>query len=132
MIGLDTNMLVRYLVQDDPVQSEQAARLIEEKCTKQSPGRISLVVLCELVWILLGAYRFPKKSVTAVLGQLFATTELEVENEEVARLSLDAYRKGSADFADYVIGCSNKKAGCEKTYTFDQNFGGSHLAQSIH
>lgn len=132
MIGLDTNVLVRYLVQDDPVQSELAARLIEERCTKQSPGRISLVVLCELVWVLLGAYRYPKKSVTDVIGQLLATTELEVENEEVARLSLDAYRNGAADFADYVIGCSNKKAGCDKTYTFDHDFGDSQLAQSIH
>ncbi len=96
-------------MQDEPVQSKLATRLIEGNCTKQSPGRISLLVLCELVWVLLGAYRYPKKSIADALGQLLVTSELEVENEEVARLSLDAYRKGTADFADYVIGYSNKK-----------------------
>ena len=131
MIGLDTNVLVRYLVQDEPVQSKLATRLIEDKCTKQSPGRISLVVLCELVWVLQGAYRYPKKSIADALGQILITSELEVEHEEVARLSLDAYRKGTADFSDYVIGYSNKKAGCDVTYTFDHEFGGSRLAKPV-
>ncbi|MFQ3168802.1 MAG: putative nucleic-acid-binding protein [Limisphaerales bacterium] len=132
MIGLDTNVLIRYLVQDDPRQAKMATKLIEGKCSKQSPGRISLVVMCELVWVLLGAYRYPKKSVVAALGQLLITAELEVENEEVARLSLDAYRNGAADFADYVIGFSNKKAGCDVTYTFDHAFGNSRIAKSLH
>lgn len=124
-------MLVRYLVQDDPEQAGLATQLIEGQCSRQSPGRISLVVLCELAWVLLGAYRYPKKSVVAALGQLLITAELEVENEEAARLSLDAYRNGAADFADYVIGYSNKKAGCDVTYTFDHDFANSRVATSL-
>ena len=131
MIGLDTNVLVRYLIQDDPAQALLATKLIEENCSKHSPGRLSLVVLCELVWVLSGAYRYPKKTILEVLGQILITSELEVENEQVARLSLDAYKNGAADYADYVIGFSNKTSGCDVTYTFDHNFADDRIAKLL-
>ncbi len=131
MIGLDTNVLVRYLVQDDPGQSDLATKLIEGNCTKHSPGRISMVVLCELVWVLSGAYRYPKKTIVDALGQLLITSDLEIENEPVARLSLDAYKNGAADYANYVIGFSNITSGCDVTYTFDQNFADSRIAKLL-
>ena len=131
MIGLDTNVLVRYLIQDDPAQALLATKLIEENCSKHSPGRLSLVVLCELVWVLRGAYRYPKKTIVDALAQLLITSELEVENEQVARLSLDAYKNGAADYADYVIGFSNKTSECVVTYTFDHNFADDRIAKLL-
>ena len=131
MIGLDTNVLVRYLIQDDPAQALLATKLFEENCSKHSPGRLSLVVLCELVWVLSGAYRYPKKTIVDALAQLLITSELEVENEQVARLSLDAYKNGAADYADYVIGFSNITSGCVVTYTFDQKLADSRIAKLL-
>ncbi len=120
MIGLDTNVLVRYLTQDDPEQSAQANHLIETKCTRHTPGRISLVVLCELTWVLGGAYRYEKQIVLQVLENILASVDLTVENEDIARSALAAFRWGEADFADYVITYSNYSAGCEVTYSFDR------------
>jgi predicted nucleic-acid-binding protein len=121
MIGLDTNVLVRYLTQDDPEQSVRASYLIESECTRHKPGRISLVVLCELAWVLDGAYGYKKKLVVQVLENIMASRELSVENEGIARSALAAFRRGRADFADYVIVFSNRNAGCEATYSFDRD-----------
>lgn len=123
MIGLDTNVLVRYLTQDDPEQSTRANRIIEAQCTRHAPGRVALVVLCELVWVLRGAYRYDKSQVVEVLEQILATVELVVENEDIASRALSAYRSGSADFADYAIAYGNDAAGCEVTYSFDRRLG---------
>lgn len=120
MIGLDTNVLVRYLTQDDPDQSARAGHLIETRCTRQDPGRISLVVLCELTWVLGGAYGYEKKLVVQVLKHILASRELIVENEDIARSALAAFLRGGAGFADYVIVFSNRSAGCEATYSFDR------------
>ncbi len=120
MIGLDTNVLVRYLTQDDPDQSAQANNLIETRCTRREPGRISLVVLCELTWVLSGAYGYGKKLVVQVLEHILASQELAVENEDIARSALKSFRRGGPDFADYVIVFSNRSAGCETTYSFDR------------
>ena len=120
MIGLDTNVLVRYLTQDEPEQAARASHLIETKCISQEPGRISLVVLCELTWVLGGAYEYEKKLVVQVLERILASRDLSVENEDIARSALAAFRRGGAGFADYVIVYSNRSAGCEATYSFDR------------
>jgi predicted nucleic-acid-binding protein len=129
MIGLDTNVLVRYLTQDDPEQSLRANRLIESCCTRKEPGRISLIVLCELVWVLRGAYGYQKSLVTNALEQILFSRELEVENAPIAASALSAYRKGSADFADYVIVFCNRSSGCELTYSFDKKLGKHRLVR---
>lgn len=120
MIGLDTNVLVRYLTQDAPEQASKAEQLIDKHCTKDEPGHISLVVLCELVWVLRGAYGYEKNLVIKVLEQIMATSELMVEAEHIAKLALVAFKTNTADFADYVVVFSNRTAGCEMTYSFDQ------------
>jgi predicted nucleic-acid-binding protein len=120
MIGLDTNVLVRYLTQDHPEQASQASQLIEKHCTIDDPGFISLVVLCELVWVLRGAYEYKKQLVVKVLDQIMTIKELIVEAEQTVRYALAAYRNGPADFADYVIIFSNRAQGCETTYSFDK------------
>lgn len=120
MIGIDTNVLVRYLVQDDPEQSAQSTLLIEQECNLSSPGYLSNIVLCELVWVLTGAYKYDKNLVIEVMEQILVTTELLVENENVVRKAINDYKIGSADFSDYLIVNNNQQSGCSKTYTFDK------------
>ncbi len=120
MIGLDTNVLVRYLTQDHPDQSVRANRLIESRCTTEDPGRIALMVLCELVWVLRGAYGYQKSLVVETLDQILSSRELVVENAHIAASALSSYKKGPADFSDYVIISSNREALCEATYSFDK------------
>ena len=120
MIGIDTNVLVRYLVQDDLEQSEQSTLLIEQECNLSSPGYLSNIVLCELVWVLTGAYKYDKNLVIEVMEQILVTVELLVENENVVRKAINDYKIGSADFSDYLIVNNNQQSGCTKTYTFDK------------
>lgn len=119
MIGLDTNVLVRYITQDEPQQAQRANHVIEQ-CSKASPGYIAQIVLCELVWVLRRAYGYDKQQVIAVVDQILITAELDVENEELARRALEAWRSGLAGYSDYLIALSNQAAGCELTYSFDQ------------
>lgn len=120
MIALDTNVLVRYLVQDDEEQAAIASELIEQQCRVDSPGYLSVVVLCELVWVLRGAYRYEKQLVVSVLEQLLVTAEFEVEHEEVVRSAVTEFKVGKADFSDYVIMCISREAGCKQMFSFDQ------------
>ena len=120
MIGLDTNVLVRYLTQDHPEQSPRANELIESRCTREDPGWIPLIVVCELVWVLRGAYGYQKSVVIQVLEQILASRDLEVGDAQIAASALSAYKNGPADFADYAIVLSSRAAGCELTYSFDQ------------
>jgi len=120
MIGLDTNVLVRYIVQDDPGQANAAARLIEGRCTSRSPGYVSVPVLVELVWVLAGAYRYERAVVAAVIRQLLRTIELMVEDRDAAWSALREFEAGSADFADSLIAHRNRARGCTQTFTFDR------------
>ena len=120
MIGLDTNVLVRYIVQDDPGQADAAARLIEGRCTARSPGYVSVPVLVELAWVLAGAYRYDRTVVAAVIRQLLRTIELLVEDRDAAWSALREFEAGAADFADCLIAHRNRDRGCTQTYTFDR------------
>lgn len=117
---LDTNVLARYIVQDDPEQSHAATRLIDSRCTVQSPGWVGVTVLLELVWVLTTAYRYEKAVVVSVIRQLLRTTELMVEDSESAWTALREFETGNADFADYLISHRNHASGCTRTYTFDR------------
>ena len=120
MIGLDTNVLVRYIVQDDPGQGEAAGRLIDGRCTASSPGYVSVTVLVELVWVLAGAYRYERRVVATVIRQLLRTIELMVEDRDAAWSALREFEAGAADFADCLIARRNRARGCTQTYTFDR------------
>jgi predicted nucleic-acid-binding protein len=119
VIGLDTNVLVRYLVRDDARQAGAAAKLIARHCSKEQPGRVSLVVLCELVWVLSRAYRYAQPEIGAVVEKLLQTAELDIESADIAWAALRLYRSEGAGFADAVIGLCNQQAGCQLTATFD-------------
>ena len=120
MKGLDTNVLVRYFTQDDPVQSVAAERCIQSTCTADQPGLIHAVVLCELVWVLETAYGYSRDQIVNVLDLVLRTRQLQVQDRGIMREALTVYRSGKADFADAVIGHGNRTAGCETTYTFDR------------
>ena len=118
MIGLDTNVLVRYVSQDDPVQSPKATALIES-LTAEEPGFIAMVSVVELVWVLQSCYRATKSEIVAVLETLLRTRELVVERAEVMWQALRRFSGSNADFADCLIERCAHAAECEYTVTFD-------------
>lgn len=120
MTGLDTNVLVRYLTQDDPRQSKRANALVAETVASGERLFVSAVVLSELVWVLRGPYAFDKATVVSTLERLLATAQLEIDQKDLVREALEDYRLGGGDFADYVIGRRGREAGCEQTASFDR------------
>lgn len=130
MTGLDTNVLVRYVVRDDEAQAKAAAAFIAEHCTPQSPGWINRIVLCELAWVLQSAYKFSRSEICGLLDRLLRTRQLRVEDLPQAWQALAAYRSGKGDFADALLAWTNRDQGCEMTATFDReaaSFGGFRL-----
>ena len=116
MIGLDTNILVRYLTRDDEHQWQQASKLILEN----QPCFITNIVLCELVWVLRGTkYRFQKDEVINVLEAMLHSAAFEFENRSILDQALQRYKQGKADFSDYLIGATSRQAGCTETASFD-------------
>ncbi|GJL50894.1 MAG: PIN domain-containing protein [Nitrospirales bacterium] len=125
MTGIDTNVLVRYLVQDDPPQAKAATYLIEKECTRENPGFLNHLVLCETVWILDGCYDQSKDNLIKTLEQLLRVAELRVESSHVVWKALEDYRNGPADFADYLLSRINEAHSCLTTVTFDRAAGKS-------
>ncbi|CDS52124.1 hypothetical protein [Polaromonas sp. CG9_12] len=119
MIGLDTNVLVRYIMQDDALQAELATALIES-LTVDEPGFVPLVALIELVWVLSSAFDLVRSQVVQALETLLLTKEIQVENAEVVWRALRLYRASAADFADCLIERSAAASGCLRTMTFDR------------
>jgi predicted nucleic-acid-binding protein len=119
MKGIDTNILVRYLVRDDPAQFRAASRFIESDCSEEEPGFVNHVVLAELVWVLERGYKYARPAILTALGALLLTGQLSIEHPEDARAALIEYRNG-ADFADSLIAAVNLRVGCEYTATLDR------------
>ena len=131
MKGLDTNVLVRYLTQDDPEQSKKANALIEETASKGDLTWINSVVLCELVRVLRGAYGHDKREIVSVLEKMLSVAQFLIEDKDIARKALEEYRDGDGDFADHLIGWRNRKSGCEKTFTFNRRLKKSEMFQVL-
>jgi predicted nucleic-acid-binding protein len=119
MIGLDTNVVVRYLVKDDPAQSAVAVRLIRS-LSVEDPGFLAIVVMAEIVWVLESAYKFEKSELVDVIQGLLGSKEIVLENAELVSQSIRLFEQGNADFSDYLIERSGRAAGCLHTFTFDQ------------
>ena len=119
MIGLDTNILVRYLVQDDPVQSAKATELIERRLTPDNPGFISIVAMVETVWVLDRSYGFAAQEIAATVERILEAETLAVENEREVFTAMISLKDGRM-FADAIIGALGRKAGCSYTFTFDR------------
>lgn len=119
MIGLDTNVLVRYMMQDDAKQALLATRLIES-LTPQSPGFVPLVAVVELGWVLSAAFDLDRAQLVEAFERLLRTRELVVEQAEIVWKAVRAYAAANNDLADCLIAVSAAAAGCEKTLTFDR------------
>lgn len=124
MRGIDTNVLVRYLMQDHGPQARLANRFFDDMVAAGDRCAVGVVVLCELVWVLRGAYGLDRKTVVATLGRLLSVGQIELIDRDVIVAALARYRRGPGDFADYVIGESNHQAGCGATVTFDRKLRG--------
>jgi predicted nucleic-acid-binding protein len=120
MIGLDTNVIVRYLTHDDLAQTAAAVKLIDS-LSPESPGFLSLVAVAELAWVLEVAYRFRKKDIEEALGVLLQSKDLVIERAEIVSQALRKFRGSRADFADCLIECAGHAADCQHTFTFDRN-----------
>lgn len=119
MIGLDTNVLVRFLVRDHPAQYEKSRDLIETQVAAGQPVLVNLLVLLETEWVLRSRYELAKTEVAEVLSALLDTTEIVFEDEPTFEEALYVWKRSNADFADCLIGVRNRRLGCEVTATFD-------------
>ena len=119
MVGLDTNVLVRYITQDGD-EAPAVTPVLEKTCTEQSPVFLCTIVLCELVWVLDRAYGYDRRSIVLILEKLLATREFEIEDAQTVWRALGDYEIGPADFADYLISytCGEHEAG--PVYTLDR------------
>jgi predicted nucleic-acid-binding protein len=120
MIGLDTNLIVRYITQDDPVQSAAATKLMDS-LSADAPGFVAMVVVVELVWVLQSCYRGKRDEIVRVLETLLRSKELIVERAELVWQALRRFSAGHADFADCLIERCGHAAECQYTVTFDRN-----------
>jgi len=120
-IGLDTNVVLRYLVQDDPAQSRRATEVLERGLTKENPGFVSLVCILEIVWVLGSLYKRSRGEIADHIEMILAADTLEVQNEQEVYQAVIALRNGSGTFEDALIGALGAWWGCSATLTFDQN-----------
>ena len=120
MIGLDTNVLARLFVDDDAVQAAAARRFVAERCTRQSPGFVDRVALCEMVWVLTKVHGYGRDEVVSVIEQLLVSDDIVLEDDEAVRTALRVFATRGIEFADALIGEINRTRGCEATATFDR------------
>ena len=120
MIGVDTNVLVRFLVEDDARQSAEAATLVDRAIASGEELFVSHIVLCELVWVLSAAYRVPKAQQVEVLRELLRARHVQFAASDHVRRAIDAFAKGKGDFADYLIREEALAEGCDALTTFDR------------
>jgi len=119
VIALDTNVLVRFLVQDDPLQAQAATKVIDQ-LTDESQGFVSREVLIELVWVLERAYRLGRAEIAVALDGLLSATELDIEGSDEVAPALELYRNDGFGFADLMIAAAARRAGAAELVTFDR------------
>ena len=120
MIGLDTNVILRYLLQDDPDQARRVNRIVERQLSEENPGFISLVTMLEIVWVLRSLLKRSASEIASHLEGLLAADSLEIQNEQQVFEAVFALKRGLGEFEDALIGAVNVWAGCSHTLTFDR------------
>lgn len=120
MIGLDTNILVRYLTQDDPVQSRRAAEIVEQTLAEDNPGFISLVTIAETAWVLERTYHLSSQKIARAIEMMLQADSLLIQNEKEVFTAMVALKTGQGGFADALIAALGQWAGCASTLTFDR------------
>lgn len=119
MKGVDTNVLLRHLVQDDAEQAKRAARFLFEECSVEEPALVNRVVLCEIVWVLQSGYAYSRFEVARALDAILNTAQLRIEDRAEAADAVESYRSGG-DFPDALNAAINRRLGCEHTVIFDR------------
>jgi predicted nucleic-acid-binding protein len=127
MIGLDANVLLRYLAQDDPAQSPRATEIITRRLSEEEPGFVSLVTVLEVAWVLRSLYKRSRQEIASDIEMILAADTLEVQNEQQVYHAVVALRNGTGTFEDALIGSLGIWRGCSVTLTFDEN-----TAQKLH
>ena len=120
MIGIDTNVLVRFITQDDPRQSAIANEVFERRLTPAEPGFVSVVAMAETAWVLARRYRLADRQLAAVIERILQTENLVVESEQAVFTAMMALKDGLGTFSDALIGALGADAGCRYTLTFDR------------
>jgi predicted nucleic-acid-binding protein len=120
MTGLDTNVLIRYLTQDDPVQSAKASEILERRLTLKNPGFVSVVAMVETVWVLDRSYGLTAQEIATAVERLLQVEVLTIENEQEVFTAMVELKQGRGSFADALIAELGARAGCTRTLTFDQ------------
>jgi predicted nucleic-acid-binding protein len=123
MIGLDTNVVVRYLAQDDPVQSPKATLIFERRLTEQDSGFISLVTMVETVWVLDTVYGLTAQEIAQAVERMLQADTLVVQNEQEVFTAMVALKSGRGSFGDALVGALGAWVGCDATLTFDRKVG---------
>ena len=121
MIGLDTNVLVRYIMQDDAKQSLKATKIVEALDAVENSGYVTMVSIIELVWVLSASYELTRAQVAQALDSLTQAKQIKIEGADQVIRALRVFKIGKSDFADCLIERSANSAGCEETVTFDVN-----------
>lgn len=120
MIALDTNVLVRYVVQDDKAQAARATRLIEDECSEDTPAFITTIVLVELLWVLESCYSSTRSQLANIVEQVLRTRQFLVQDADIVWQAVRRFKAGKADFSDCLIDAVARASGCELTVTFDK------------
>lgn len=119
MLGVDTNVLVRFLVRDDEAQFEKARKLIKREIAANGCVFVSQLVLLETEWVLRSRYDLPKSAIVETISGLLDADDLRFEDEPAIEEALFVWKEATADFADCLIGVRNRRLGCRATATFD-------------
>jgi predicted nucleic-acid-binding protein len=119
MLGVDTNVLVRFLVRDDEAQFEKAQRLIRREIAAGRRVFVSLLVLLETEWVLRSRYGLPKNLIIEAISGLLDASDVRLEDEPAIEEALFVWKKTTANFADCLIGIRNRRLGCRATASFD-------------
>lgn len=131
MIGLDTNVLLRYLLEDDTHQTERVHQSMAQARQRHERMFVSGVVLCEVVWALSTIGGHSKLQILAGLEQIVTTDVFEIEEKDSTVSAIEQFRSGKGDFADYLIGQIHLRRGCRHTLTFDKALHRTHGFASL-
>jgi predicted nucleic-acid-binding protein len=128
MLGLDSNVLLRHLLNDDPVQSPAATKFILANCSRETPGYINLMVLVETLWTLRRGYQYSRAELSRTVAALLATADFEIENAETVSIAVAKSDETGIDLPDLLIILHNEAHGCSRTVSFDKTLVSEGLA----
>lgn len=120
MIGLDTNLLVRFIMQDDPIQSRQVQHMIERRLTEHNPGFISLAAILETTWVLESTYKQSRQKIAEAIHRILQVETFVIQNEQEVYTAMIALKAGLGSFGDALIAALGTWSGCTSTLTFDR------------